>query len=263
MSDFTAGGIPSAGSALASPLEAGLSSITSLLGITTNQTFATIPVNNNNYALYVLVIRDTSNSPFITFTFPLSPQSLSKSFNAMANIFDVNGDASTHGVQRIIDQYGNAPPIYTIEGHTGWKLHSQDGYTNNGLESIQQLEGVLNVYATLNVTQGESNQPPYTLEFYDYFKQEFWQVEPIGPQEIKQSAQRPLYSYYSFKFAAVKNLGDAIDQLTDSILGAVDSASQALGSITDSIGSGLGDYADSTPGGEATVTDLGDFVAPG
>lgn len=185
----------------------------------TSQSFTTLKIPNQRLALYTLTIRSPGYAlfPFMTYIFPLSPSSVRKPFTAMSSIFDTSGPPSSNGVTRTVDSYGMAPVMYTIEGTTGWDVHQTDGFTLTGTQSIQQIQYMLGFYATLNQQQKQTNNPNlYTLEFYDYFNQEFWQVEPIGDQEIMQSERAPLLQYYRFRLAGIQPVSAAPPPIADS-----------------------------------------------
>lgn len=206
------------------------------------QNFSTIKVPNLRLALYTLSIRSPGFSllSFFTYTFPISPSAINKSFTAMSSIYDTAGPPSTKGVTRTIDSYGASPVVYSIEGTTGWDRHQTDGYIFTGLQSIQQIQYLLSLYASLNQQQKQANNPSlYTLEFYDYFNQEYWQVEPIGEQEIRQSDRAPTLQYYRFRLAGIQQVSaplisdifaDQVQQLF--IAGASAAASSVQGAIT-------------------------------
>jgi len=124
----------------------------------------------------------------------------------------------------VIDTYGQAPPIITIEGTTGWDRHSMDGYILTGLQSVQLLQQFVSRYATLNQIQMQQGTADlYSLEWYDFFSLQFWVIEPIGPQMIWQDTTRPMLTNYRFRFAAsaqpgLLNVGlHAIDALASII----------------------------------------------
>src|ERR1700733_15132572 len=116
-------------------------------------------------AVYQISIRapGAAFAELSTYTFPLTPSSLRKSRPAMSSFTDTQSQAgsslisalipgygSSQGVQRVMDRYGLAPPIITIEGTTGWDYHLSDGFVITGLQSIQLLLAFLNQYAALN-----------------------------------------------------------------------------------------------------------------
>lgn len=178
----------------------------------TSQSFTTLKIPNLRLALYTLTIRNPGFAlfPFMTYIFPLSPSSIRKPFTAMSSIFDTSGPPSTNGVTRSVDSFGMAPVMYTIEGTTGWDVHQTDGFTLSGTQSIQKIQYMLNLYTALNQQQKQANNPNlYSLEFYDYFNAEYWQVEPIGDQEIMQSERAPLLQYYRFRLAGIQPVAAA------------------------------------------------------
>lgn len=260
MTNFTAGGVPSPGNALLSGLESVLPEIGAIITtLTGNQSFGTIPVTPHRIALYSMSIR-APGIPFLayaSYTFPLSPAAILKDFTSLTNYFDVQGEPEDGGVARIIDSYGNTPVIYSISGTTGWKMHATDGYALTGLDSIKALQEFLHLYAKLNATQGATNQPPYTLEFYDYFSGEFWQVEPFGKQEFRQSRDRPLLTNYSLRWAGVRNLGSPITDILDALVNLIDNpAQQALAFVGRGAGNMLLNYSGSTPGGNSILNSI-------
>ena len=200
-----------------------------------SQSFSTVKVPNTQLALYTLSIRSPGYSllSFFTYTFPISPGSLRKAPTAMSALYDTSGPVLTNGVTRNIDSFGLAPPIYTLEGTTGWDRHATNGLIFTGLQSIQQLQYLISLYAQLNQQQKQANNPSlYTLEFYDYFNQEFWQVEPIGEMEIRQSERAPTLQYYRLRFAAVQQVSAPLisDVFADPIVQLFAAASSAAAS---------------------------------
>lgn len=174
-----------------------------------SQTFRTIPVPTPGLALFTLSLRfpGPSKLPSFTYTFPLSPQALRKEYSAMSTVFDRQGSPIQNGVQRDVDIYGNSPFTFVIEGTTGQQRHSTDGYLFTGRQSIDQILYILNLYAEANQAQMQNNDPRmYSLEFYNYFSQEFWQVVPVGPQGISQTVQAPGLQFYRLRLAGVQSV---------------------------------------------------------
>lgn len=219
------------------------------------QSFINIPVPNDRQALYTLIVRDPTQPDQalggLSYTFPLSPSSLVKTNMSNTNIYDVAGSPTSLGVQRVVDMYGDSPPMFTIEGTTGWQKHSADGFAFTGLESIAALRGLFDQFAQLNAERVKQNNAVlYVMEFYDYFQGEFWRVVPVGPQVIRQDENRPLLFYYSFKFAATEDLSvPAVDNTPDPILQSLNTPqNQATTQLSDSLSDTLTDYAPETPG---------------
>lgn len=216
--------------------------------------FGTRSVTNLQLALYTLSIRQPGPSavglPAYSYTFPLSPQSLQKSAMSLNQFQDFRGAASTRGVTRSGDEFGTAPPVFTLKGTTGHKLHSNDGYLWDGRTSVKRLQALLAKYDALNTQQMLAQQQYlYTLEFYDYFMGDFWQVMPIGPQVIEQSADKPLFSYYTLTLAGMKAVDAFVPPLEADILtqtlgaGAVSAILGAQGLFSD-LSTGYGDLSD-------------------
>lgn len=174
------------------------------------QSFFTKSVPVVQPALYQLSIRQPGSffGEFATYTFPLSPSQLRSERSSLSTIYDTQGPPTSQGVTRVVDTYGLAPPIFTVEGTTGWDRHATDGLLLTGLQSMLLLEAFLANYASLNQQQRQNGVPDlYILEFYDFFTPQFWQIEPIGPQVVRQSNDKPLLAYYRFRWAAVQPAG--------------------------------------------------------
>lgn len=217
-----------------------LNTVSSLL----QQQFTTFPVANLQFATYSLSIRapGIAAAPYLTYAFPLSPQSIKREFTVLSSVYDVAGPPTSNGVTRIVDGYGKTSPVISIEGTTGWNRHSMDTFLRTGLQSIQQLEKVIQTYIQLNqtlVALGASSSL-YTLEFWDDFTASYYQVEPIGEQGFKQSAAQPLLTYYAFRLAVIKKLDEPIDAFLRPILSQV--ASLAMRAVQSAIGPVLSRY---------------------
>ncbi|MDA8120108.1 MAG: hypothetical protein M0Z85_08745 [Gammaproteobacteria bacterium] len=182
-----------------------------------NQTFRTEPVPNMRSSLYRLTIRlprqyvsaaaQAQSGITATYLFPLSPENLQRTHTGMGAFYDTQGPVKTNGVTRIVDQYGMAPVIFEIKGTTGWQKHSTDGYRYTGLQSIEAVAGLLNTYMGLNAELAQEQRSDLcTLEFYDYFMEDFWEVVPLGPQRLWLDKQRPILTNYHFRLIGVRSL---------------------------------------------------------
>jgi hypothetical protein len=174
------------------------------------QDFRTAVVGSYQPVLYQLSIRAPGQAfaELATYTFPLSPSALRVERSSLSSFAETQGPPTSQGVTRIVDTYGLAPPVFTVEGTTGWDRHSTDGYILTGLQSVQLLAQFLQRYAELNQIQRQSGNPQlYALEFYDYFNLNFWQIEPVGPQGFRQTADRTKLVYYRFRWAGVAPVG--------------------------------------------------------
>lgn len=210
-------------------------------------TFRPIPVPANQPVVYQLSIRAPGSlfSEFATYTFPLSPSAVRYDRPTLSTYVDTRGPASSQGVTRVMDAYGQAPPSILIEGTTGWDRHALDGYVLTGLQSVQLLQQFLSRYSALNAQQAEAGQPDmYTLEWYDYFQNQFWSVEPVGPQTVWQDAQRPLLTNYRLYLCATAPVG-----LVNALLHGVD----ALASVFATPAQQAGLMAAQTLGAVATA----------
>lgn len=207
------------------------------------QQFRTTAVAQYQLAMYQLSIRDPLNywADLATYTFPLSPTLLRMERNSLSSYADIQGTPSSNGVTRVMDTYGLSPPTWTVEGTTGWDLHSTDGMALTGLESIMLVQKFLARYAQLNQVQRQAGNPNlYQLEFYDYFQQQFWQVEPVGPQGVRQSADRTKLTYYRFRWAGIQPVGVPLTGIADEVLNALgDSAAQSAVATAQTLGATL------------------------
>ena len=185
------------------------------------QIYRTTTVGNDHPVLYQISIRQPGAyfAEFATYTFPLSPSQLRFDRFGASSFSDVQGPSNTDGVTRVVDRYGLTPPLISIEGTTGWDTHLVDGNFLPGLNSMQLLEAFLAKYAQLNQQQREQgSSQSYSLEFYDYFKSQFWAVEPVGPQSVRQVAERPQLCYYRFRWAAYRALSAPLLGTADALL---------------------------------------------
>lgn len=148
----------------------------------------------------------------MSFTFPVSPMNLNKAFVDLNTVYTVKGPTNSTqiNVQRIIDEYGITPVIYTVSGTTGWKYHSNDGYSLTGFQAFHALEAILQQYEQYRQLYIKTNYKAQNLnvilELYDYFNNEFWEIVPVGPQEFSMNASQPLLSFYNLKFIGIKSL---------------------------------------------------------
>lgn len=176
--------------------------------------FHPIKAPNTRLPLYMLTIRAPA-PPFMpveTFIFPLSPTSVRKSFVGLTAIYDTPGPPELNGVQRVVDTYGMTPFNYEIEGTTGWDRHEMDGYLYTGLQAVQRLQRLFQNYARFNQIQRQLGDPNlYFMEWHDFFNGEFYQVEPVGPQEVVQSERAPLLQFYRFRLAGIQPVGSPLE----------------------------------------------------
>jgi hypothetical protein len=179
--------------------------------------FNTYSATNARPPLYTLSLRNPATffSGNTTYTFPIAPQFMRKEKPSLAQVMDIAGSSANQGVARNIDLFGEAPPMYTIRGTTGAKYHSTDGYIWDGIQSITIVQNIISQFWSKNAIQIENGQGGnlYTLEFYDYYMDEYWQVVPVGPQGIEQNADKPLWAYYTFRFMAVQPVSAAVPAL--------------------------------------------------
>jgi hypothetical protein len=160
-------------------------------------------------AVYRLSIHNPgkAKTALMTYTFPLSPSNIRRTETSMASFYDTPGTPGQYGVSRLVDQYGMAPLIFDIEGTTGWQKHLADGFQYTGLQSVQTIQAYLLEFAKLNADKALANAHDfYTMELYDYFSSVFYEVVPVGPQQVWQDQQKPLLSYYKFHLVGVRSI---------------------------------------------------------
>ena len=186
-----------------------------------SQSVYNVPAPITTPALYQLSIRAPGYSAeeIATYTFPLAPSSVRYEPSSASSYMDTQGTPAQQGISRVVDRYGLAPPIIMVEGTTGWDYHARDGGLLTGMQSIQLLIAFLAQYAALNDEQRASgNSSYYTLEFYDYFYSQFWVIEPIGVQPVRQTADRPLLTYYRFRWVAQQAVAMPVPAPADELL---------------------------------------------
>ena len=199
--------------------------------------FSNISVGLDTPCLYQLSIRSPgpNAAEYATFTFPLTPSMLRSFRTALKSRSDVRGPYLAAGVTRVMDKYGLTPPTFLIEGTTGWDRHNTDGYVLSGKGSASLLQTCLQLYETLNQQQlAQGNSSLYTLEFYDFFTPQFWQIEPVGPQEIRQANDKPLLVFYRLRWDAIAPVGEPLEGEIDAIAQVLEQpvAVAALGAVT-------------------------------
>lgn len=170
------------------------------------QYFFTVPFANNQPVLYKLELipaAGTSGSNDV-FIFPLTPSNVTKQVINLTNYYDVQGNNTNFGVQRIIDQYGLTPPIITIAGTTGFQFHSLDGYQWSGRSSFARLVSIIQAYAQQVATAIGSSQTTSlpTLQFTDSYTSETYDVVPLNQQVYSMDVSRPIIQTYNLQFLA-------------------------------------------------------------
>ena len=209
--------------------------------------FQNLDVPNSPISLYQLSIRSPGQAfaDINTYTFPLSPASLRTEPMALSSFSNTQGTPLQYGVSRIVDTYGMAPPVFTIEGTTGWDRHSTDGYLLTGLESMRLLQRFVLEYIELNQALIRAGTPNlYALEFYDYFMAQFWQIEPIGPQVIRQSNDKPFLSFYRFQWVGIRPVRESPYSDEDAIAQLLSTpTTAAIGGLASAIGATLTEYS--------------------
>lgn len=177
--------------------------------------------NTGGSPLFRVSVYDPQKILYATYLFPISPQSIGRNSTAMATIYDTQGTTKENGVHRVIDEYGQAPPTWTLRGTTGYQYHNTDNYQYTGWQSLQEIKNLIDSFAALNSSQSEYGFPLYTMELSNYYDSEFWQVVPVGPQSIAREANRPIWGYYDFTFVGIKPIESPESTATDPVLSAL------------------------------------------
>lgn len=209
-----------------------------------NQSFATQPVGPQGLSFYQLGLRapgTRSIIPTLTYTFSLAPQNITVTGTNLNPIFDTGGPAASGGVNREADLFGQSPAIYTISGTTGYKLKNTDGYLFNGLQSVANLQNIINQFNIRNQQIAQNGGTEfYTLEYYDYYRNDFQQFVPIGKPKISQSTQNPLMVFYELTFAAIQPVSSPLPVFLVDLIGKTIGTAPiailgAIGNIIDSV----------------------------
>jgi hypothetical protein len=174
------------------------------------QYFFTVPFANNQPVMYMLELNpvgtttSTTTGSTDTFIFPLTPSNVTKQVINLTNYYDVQGNNTNYGVQRIIDQYGLTPPIITISGTTGFQFHSLDQYQWSGRSSFARLVSIIQAYASQVATAISSEQPSAMpiLQFTDSYTAETYNVVPLNQQAYSMDVSRPIIQTYNLVFLA-------------------------------------------------------------
>lgn len=183
------------------------------------QNYFTVPAFNTDPTLYRLSLFSGDNAAPIStipaveiYTFPLTPSSIQRQYVSMNSYYDVFGGNVPTGVQRIVDQYGNALPIISISGTTGFQYHSMDGFQWSGKASIALLVKMIQDYASyvnIAINNSTTNQPISMplMQFDDSYIGDSYYVVPLGPQVTSMDSSRPILQNYSLQFMVTSIIG--------------------------------------------------------
>jgi len=178
--------------------------------------------------LFTLRLYSSGGGLIQRYVFPISPAQLRKNVAAMTQIYDVQNINRNRKIQRYVDLYGYAPPIWNIEGTQGQAYHSTDGFQYTGLESYLAMQQLFDQY--FQALQIGQNAP--TLEFYDHYSGDFWEVVPWQVQIFGFSIDRPKFPTYRLVLAGVNDLSGQISTA------APDSIASTFSQTPDQVGSG-------------------------
>ena len=163
---------------------------------------------NNTPTTSAQVSRKPTHNTILKFIFPISPTGLKKTVDHLNTPYLVAGSAynfNNPGVSREMDMFGQTPPAWSIEGTTGWKYHSNDGNTIEGIQAFHNLQSIMTHYNYFVQVQARlQNKLQYTLELYDYFNRDYWVVVPSGPQVFEMNANRPLIGNYRLNLLGIR-----------------------------------------------------------
>lgn len=164
-----------------------------------------VNVPNTDSATYMLTIEaetQKSNGPHLQYIFPISPSQITSNQHSYNTYYDIPSSVNKGGVHRLIDEYGIAPPVFTIQGTTGWNKLPSSHYTIGGLQAFRDLEDFIKTYNSLNIVANRTQIPGFKLAFLDFWYHDYWYVTPMGPIRRRQSERQPLLVNYELDFAA-------------------------------------------------------------
>lgn len=197
-------------------------------------------------------VKQKINAVINRFIFPISPTGLRKSIDQLNTPYMMAGSASNFsnpGTEREMDMFGQTPPIWIIEGTTGWKYHSNDGFSADGATAFQNLQTIFAQFNYFTQVQARSQSSiQYELELYDYFNRDYWIVAPSGSYVFEMDASRPLIGNYRIellgmrpvsnppkplvlKSALAQRISSTISNAANSVTGFVSSVGGAAGEI--------------------------------
>jgi len=168
-------------------------------------------------ATYMLTIEPQGGtSAHFKYVFPMSPQQLNVDRRSYNTYYDVSGRNSDLGVQREMDEYGTAPPIFTVTGTTGWNALPNTGFKIGGLQAFKDLNTFLDLYTNLNMTAVKTGGVTYKLAFLDFWYNEYWYVSTVGDIKRTQNANQPSILNYQMTFVGYapvngKQVSDSLD----------------------------------------------------
>ena len=159
-------------------------------------------------SIFRLAIYDSNHSPIPghSYTFPISPQGYSKKIVNLSTFYDTPGTAKNRGVDRIVDLYGTAPPVWTFKGTTGYQLHNLDAFSYTGFQSLRKLFGLIESYSSLQVQAAQTGKKSYILELDDYYDGDFYEVVPLGPQTLARNDTKPIIGFYDLNLVGIRSV---------------------------------------------------------
>lgn len=207
------------------------------------QLYFTVPFPNNQPTLYSLKLWKTGNlqvAADTVYTFPLTPNSISKQYGQLTAYYDVRGSGPLNGVQRIVDRYGMTLPMITIAGTTGFQFHNMDGFQWSGRSSMANLLYMFVQYASLTQTAVDNNSSTLPImEFADGFVGDVYQVVPMMNSSVGMDNSKPIYQNYNLQLLAVASVTQPAAVTNDGLGGALIQAQAILTSGFQEYWSGL------------------------
>lgn len=193
-----------------SALSSGISGI-----VGTGTKFPTQMVANTRTTQYSLIfITGPNPKDATTYNFPITPQQYSMQRRSLAMPYDTPGSSQNLNVNRIVDVYGLTPITFKIQGTTGFNKHAVDGFLYSGIESLRLLQKLLEIYFEFAQT---FPKPTVSLQFLDFYYQEFWNVVPVGPLVINQSKEKPQLMFYDLTLAGTTRVSSPAGTKTNKL----------------------------------------------
>jgi hypothetical protein len=166
--------------------------------------------NTGGPSIFRLAIYDANHQPVpgSSYIFPISPQGYTKKIVNLSTFFDTPGRDKNNGVNRIVDLYGTAPPVWTFKGTTGYQLHNLDAFAYTGFQSLKILFRMIEVYSGLQVSASQTGRKSYILELDDYYNGDFYEVVPLGPQNLARNETRPIIGFYDLNLVGIRSVSE-------------------------------------------------------
>jgi hypothetical protein len=131
-----------------------------------------------------------NNIKDVRHTLLVNPQSLSQNEPTRSSVTQTLG-----GVY--ITDFGAGLPTVVISGTTGYKKrYNSDGEQRDGYTEFMHFRN--DIYRNFI----ESNDPSYTMYWYNWEDEEYWQIQPTS-FKLQRSVSEPMLYRYEFAFTCI------------------------------------------------------------